>query len=70
VADDDADRGRHCIRCPTLVSWSAAGAVGRSYDPLEVWENWPPDPRGGPVDAGHFLPAEAPEKRCATSWSC
>ncbi|NJP93391.1 alpha/beta hydrolase [Nonomuraea sp. FMUSA5-5] len=62
VADDEADRGRRPIRCPTLVLWSAGGAVGRWYRPLEVWRAWAPDVRGGPIQAGHFLPEEAPEE--------
>jgi haloacetate dehalogenase len=62
VADDEADRGRRRIRCPTLVLWSATGAVGRWYDPLDVWKDWAIDVRGGPIEAGHFLPEEAPQE--------
>ena len=62
VADDEADRGQRRIDCPTLVLWSATGAVGRWYDPLDVWKVWATDVRGGPVGAGHFLPEEAPEE--------
>ena len=62
VADDEADRGQRRIACPTLVLWSATGAVGRWYDPLDVWKVWATDVRGGPVGAGHFLPEEAPEE--------
>ncbi|GAA0948602.1 alpha/beta fold hydrolase [Virgisporangium aurantiacum] len=62
VADDEADRHRRRIRCPTLVLWSATGAVGQWYDPLEVWRTWATDVRGAPVDAGHFLPEEAPDE--------
>ncbi|MGR6923948.1 alpha/beta fold hydrolase [[Actinomadura] parvosata] len=62
VADDEADRGRRLIRCPTLVLWSASGAVGQWYRPLEVWRGWASDVRGGPIQAGHFLPEEAPEE--------
>jgi haloacetate dehalogenase len=62
VADDEADRGRRRIECPTLVLWSAPGPVGQWYDPLDVWKIWATDLRGGPIDAGHFLPEEAPEE--------
>jgi haloacetate dehalogenase len=62
VADDEADRGRRRIGCPTLVLWSAAGPVGQWYDPLEVWKAWATDVRGAPIEAGHFLPEEAPEE--------
>lgn len=44
-----------------LVLWSATGAVDRWYDPLAVWREWADDVRGHAVDAGHFLPEEAPE---------
>ncbi|TYB59899.1 alpha/beta hydrolase [Nonomuraea sp. PA05] len=60
VADDEADRGRRRIRCPTLVLWSASGAVGQWYRPLDVWREWAEDVRGGAIQAGHFLPEEAP----------
>lgn len=59
VADDEADRGRR-IECPALVLWSATGAVAQWYDPLDIWKQWAADVRGGPVQAGHFLPEEAP----------
>jgi len=58
-AHDDADRGRRRIACPTLVLWSAEGAVGR-YHPLALWREWADDVSGGPLDVGHFLPEEAP----------
>jgi haloacetate dehalogenase len=60
VEHDEADRGRRRISCPTLVLWSAGGAVAQWYDPLEIWRSWADDVRGEPVDAGHFLPEEAP----------
>jgi haloacetate dehalogenase len=62
VTDDHADQGCCRIECPTLVLWSATGPVGRWYDPIEVWKVWATDVRGGPVQAGHFLPEEAPEE--------
>jgi haloacetate dehalogenase len=62
VADDEADRGRRRIECPTLVLWGAHGAVARLYDPLAIWGNWATDLSGSPVDAGHFIPEEAPEE--------
>ncbi|MFD0687286.1 alpha/beta fold hydrolase [Actinomadura fibrosa] len=62
VADDRADRGRRGIACPTLVLWSETGPVGQWYDPLGIWRAWAADVRGAPVQAGHFLPEEAPEE--------
>ena len=61
-AHDDADRGRRRIGCPTLVLWSAEGAVGAWYEPLALWREWADDVSGGPLDAGHFLPEEAPDE--------
>jgi len=60
VADDNADRHRTRIGCPTLVLWSAAGPVGQWYDPIGIWRDWATDVRGAPVPGGHFLPEEAP----------
>jgi haloacetate dehalogenase len=57
---DEADRGTRRIGCPTLVLWSHSGPVASRYQPLEVWNAWADDVRGGPVAAGHFLPEEAP----------
>ncbi|GLZ48583.1 fluoroacetate dehalogenase [Actinomycetospora sp. NBRC 106375] len=61
VEHDEADRGAGNLRCPVHVLWSATGAVEAWYDPLAVWRQWADDVRGGPVDAGHFLPEEAPD---------
>jgi haloacetate dehalogenase len=59
---DEADRGRRRIACPTLALWSAAGAVAEWYEPLEIWRTWADDVRGASIDAGHFLPEEAPDE--------
>jgi haloacetate dehalogenase len=59
---DEADRGRRRIGCPVLVLWSHTGALANWYEPLEVWEAWAEEVRGGPVPAGHFLPEEAPDQ--------
>jgi haloacetate dehalogenase len=59
---DEADRGGRRIGCPVLALWSATGAVANWYQPLEIWRAWADDVRGGPLDAGHFLPEEAPDE--------
>ncbi|WP_245974589.1 alpha/beta fold hydrolase [Thermomonospora umbrina] len=59
---DEADRHGRRIACPTLALWSASGPVAQWYEPLEVWRAWADDLRGGPIDAGHFLPEEAPDE--------
>jgi len=62
VADDEADRrADRTISCPTLVLWSATGAVAQWYDdPIGIWRAWADDVRGAAIAAGHFLPEEAP----------
>jgi haloacetate dehalogenase len=60
--DDEADRGKRRITCPTLALWSATGSVAAWYEPLEVWKAWADDVSGGPVSAGHFIPEEAPDE--------
>ncbi|WP_232665517.1 alpha/beta fold hydrolase [Pseudonocardia sp. TRM90224] len=65
VEHDEHDRGRHRLRCPVLALWAAGAAVDTWYDPLAVWREWADDVRGGPVDAGHFLPEEAPDEVAA-----
>ncbi|GAA3465531.1 alpha/beta hydrolase [Nonomuraea roseola] len=59
---DESDRGRRRIGCPTLALWSAAGPVAEWYEPLDIWQAWADDVRGGPIDSGHFLPEEAPDE--------
>jgi haloacetate dehalogenase len=60
---DEADHGRRGIGCPVLVLWAEHGAVASLYgDPLTVWREWATDVRGGPVEAGHFIPEEAPQE--------
>ncbi len=58
---DEADRGTRRITCPVLALWSHSGAVATWYEPLEVWKAWCDEVHGGPVEAGHFIPEEAPE---------
>lgn len=67
-AADEADRaaGRR-ITCPTLVLWSARDDLEELHgDPLRIWADWTTDLRGGgPIDSGHHLAEEAPEKLAA-----
>ena len=60
VADDEADRGRRRIGCPTLVLWGSRGPLGRTPDVLDVWRQWAPDVRGRELDCGHHLAEERP----------
>jgi len=63
-ADDDADRSAgNRISCPTLILWSAAGALPHLYgDVLDVWRPWAEDVRGHAVDATHFLVEDVPDQ--------
>jgi haloacetate dehalogenase len=47
------------IEAPLLALWGAAGRTANA-DPLDVWERWATDARGGPLDCGHFVTEEAP----------
>jgi haloacetate dehalogenase len=65
LALDAADRGKQPIRCPVLALWGAKGSLGQWYDVLAVWRDWAADVRGHAVDAGHFIPEEAPDATVA-----
>jgi len=69
--EEDRAAGRK-IQCPVLFLWGAKRGFGgpesgarntgpQSNGPLDVWRQWAADVSGGPVDAGHFLPEEAPD---------
>jgi haloacetate dehalogenase len=63
AAHDRADRASGArIACPVLALWSGSGTVAAWFDPLAMWAEWAGDVRGAPVDAGHFLPEEAPDE--------
>src|SRR5665213_3318081 len=57
---DEADRGKKKIAAPLLALWAEQGQVGKWYDVLAVWRDWADDVRGHAIDAGHFMPEEAP----------
>jgi haloacetate dehalogenase len=64
---DAADlANRRKIAAPTLVLWSALGGLDSWYadrgGPVEIWREWCTELSGGPMDAGHFMPEEAPEE--------
>ena len=59
---DQADRGSHKIACPVLALWSATGPIAAWYEVLDVWREWASDVQGRSIDAGHFLPEEAPQE--------
>jgi haloacetate dehalogenase len=62
---EDRRAGRR-IACPVLVLWSGRGPLQSWYaeagGPLALWRAWADDVRGGPLDAGHFLAEEIPER--------
>jgi haloacetate dehalogenase len=59
---DRADRSlEHKIGCPVLVVWGRRGVVARLFDPLSDWQERAAGlVTGGAIDAGHFIPEEAP----------
>jgi haloacetate dehalogenase len=65
VADDEADRDRRQISCPTLVLWGRRGPLGRVPDVLDVWQRWAPEAVGGQLDCGHHLAEERPAETLA-----
>ncbi|MEA2688347.1 MAG: haloacetate dehalogenase [Candidatus Eremiobacteraeota bacterium] len=62
---DEADRGKKKIAAPLLALWAGRGEVGKWYDVLGVWRDWADDVRGHAIDAGHFMPEEAPDETYA-----
>ncbi len=61
-AYDEADRAAgRTINIPVLALWGGAGLPAQGENPLDVWRRWARDVRGHAIDAGHFLPEEAPE---------
>jgi len=65
--EEDRAAGRK-IQCPVLFLWGGRRGFGgpesgeKTPDPLDAWRQWADDVTGGPIDAGHFLPEEAPEE--------
>jgi haloacetate dehalogenase len=60
VADDEADRGRRTIDCPTLVLWGTGGPVGREPDVMRTWRAWAPAAVGQALECGHYVAEERP----------
>jgi haloacetate dehalogenase len=58
---DEADRGKKKLAAPLLALWAARGALPAWYDVLAVWRDWADEVRGHAIDAGHFIPEEAPD---------
>ena len=63
---DDADRaaGRK-IAAPMLALWGAKGIPAKGESPLAVWRRWADRVEGHGIEAGHFLPEEAPQATAA-----
>jgi haloacetate dehalogenase len=60
VVDDEADRGRRRIGCPTLVLWGNSGPLGREPDVLPTWRAWAPEATGHALECGHYVAEERP----------
>lgn len=57
----DRDAGR-TPDVPLRVLWGAHGVIEKQFDPLALWGKAVPGATGRAVDAGHYLPEEAPEE--------
>ena len=60
--DDAQDRkaGRR-IATPMLALWGSHGFPAKGRSTLDVWREWATTVQGEAIEAGHFLPEEAPE---------
>ena len=59
--DIEQRSSRRRIACPVLLVWGTRGRLGGWYDPRALWgEGIDGEVVGGPVEAGHFIPEEAP----------
>ena len=55
------DQASRKINCPVLLVWGTHGRIGGWYDPRTLWQNGVAGAvEGGPIEAGHFIPEEAP----------
>lgn len=59
VHDDESFGSK--LQMPVLALWGSQGFVHRHYDVLAVWREYAEQVTGTCVDAGHFLPEEAPD---------
>src|SRR4051812_48382919 len=49
------------VDCPMLALWGEQGAVGRFFDPIDVWQKYASHVRGHAVPSGHYIPEEIPD---------
>ena len=57
------DGGSRKIACPVLLIWGTHGRIGGWYDPRTLWQHGVEGTvQGGPIEAGHFIPEEAPHE--------
>ena len=61
LAHDDADEGRK-LPMPMLALWGKHGVVEACFDCLSLWRERANDVQGKPLDGGHFLAEECPDK--------
>lgn len=61
LAQDTLDRARR-VEVPALVVWgSRSHTAAVKPDVLTIWKDYCSQVVGGPIDAGHFLPEQAPQ---------
>jgi haloacetate dehalogenase len=59
IEHDDADESRR-LSVPLQVFWAKNGTVGKSFDPMSLWEKRAESVIGGPLDATHYMAEEFP----------
>jgi haloacetate dehalogenase len=64
---EEEDRARgHRVACPTLVGWSTRDDMEEVFgDPLVPWRSWTRSLIGEPIDSGHHMAEEAPDRLAA-----
>jgi haloacetate dehalogenase len=61
LAHDAADAGRR-IGVPLLLLWGARNPVWERFDMIGTWQRFAKNVVGSPIQAGHYLAEEAPER--------
>lgn len=50
------------LEVPLLVMWGENGAVGRCFEPMELWHSVASDVQGKPLPCGHYIAEELPDR--------
>ena len=61
LVHDEADFDQK-INCPMLALWSQTGFVGKTQDPLKIWQDYAANVRGQSLPCGHYIAEELPDE--------